>query len=238
VNDESLVVRIAHAGRTALFPGDVERAGEEALLQLGAEALRADVLKVPHHGSRTSSHPAFLEAVRPELAVIGCGWRNRYGHPHAETLRTLAGSGARVLRTDLDGTVSVRWSEGTPLRVSFSGVSPEEVLHQPTPQRVFDPAPELPAPVAAAPALVEAVPAWLQESAGAPSVALLPVAVPPAPAPRHAAATVGGHRTLPLASAYTRAAARERARAGARAPGASQELPALAPAAAGWSAAP
>lgn len=106
VNDESLVVRLGYGRRRFLFPGDVEKAGEAALVAGAPGALRADVLKAPHHGSRTSSSEALVAAVDPALVVISCGHANRYGHPHPEALAHLAGR--PVLRTDLDGTVEVR----------------------------------------------------------------------------------------------------------------------------------
>jgi competence protein ComEC len=74
-------------------------------LELGAPRLRADVLKVGHHGSRTSSSRPFIEAVAPAIAVVSSGSRNRFGHPHPRTLETLARAGARVLRTDRGGAV-------------------------------------------------------------------------------------------------------------------------------------
>ncbi|HWL88317.1 MAG TPA: hypothetical protein VNO21_21080, partial [Polyangiaceae bacterium] len=70
-------------------------------------ALRADVLKVGHHGSRTSSTPAFIAAVQPEEAVVSVGARNRFGHPSAVTLGTLRNAHARVWRTDSDGAIAV-----------------------------------------------------------------------------------------------------------------------------------
>lgn len=106
-NDNSFVVRIRHGERALLFAGDAERFEEGTLLARGSTALRADVLKVGHHGSRTSSTPAFVAAVAPRVAVVSCGIRNRFGHPHAGTLDTLGAAGARVLRTDRDGTVTV-----------------------------------------------------------------------------------------------------------------------------------
>jgi competence protein ComEC len=122
VNDESLVLRLSHAGRSVLFPGDVEREGEAALVDgAAARPLRADVLKVPHHGSRTSSHAAFLAAVAPRWAVVSCGFANRYGHPHAVTLGALAGVGARVLRTDEVGSVVVRLTDAGSVEVGTEG---------------------------------------------------------------------------------------------------------------------
>ncbi len=79
--------------------------------------MRADVLKVGHHGSRTSSTPAFLEAVAPREAVVSAGCRNRFGHPHATTLAALGAAGARVWRTDEEGAVTVT-TDGSSLEVT------------------------------------------------------------------------------------------------------------------------
>jgi competence protein ComEC len=97
-NDASLVLRVAYGGTAFLFPGDVEGAGEAAAVARGG--LRADVVKVPHHGSRTSSGEAFAAAVRPRLAVVSLAAGNRYGFPHAEALARWRAVGAEVLRTD------------------------------------------------------------------------------------------------------------------------------------------
>jgi competence protein ComEC len=107
-NDRSCVLRVSAGAASMLLTGDIERAGEAALLRRDAAVLGAEVLLVPHHGGRTSTGAAFLDAVRPELAVIPVGYRSRFGHPHPEVLERLAAAGARVLRTDLDGAVSVR----------------------------------------------------------------------------------------------------------------------------------
>ncbi|HZN85365.1 MAG TPA: DNA internalization-related competence protein ComEC/Rec2 [Burkholderiales bacterium] len=109
-NDDSCVLRVAAAGAAMLLAGDIERGAEGRLLD--AAALRADVLLVPHHGSRSSSSEAFLDAVRPRLAVAAAGYRSRFGHPHAEVLERYAARGIGVLRTDLDGAVSVRLAPG------------------------------------------------------------------------------------------------------------------------------
>lgn len=97
-NDASLVLRVAYGETAFLFPGDVERAGEAAAVARGG--LRADVVKVPHHGSRTSSTPAFVEAVRPRWAVVCLSATNRFGFPHEESLAHWRAVGAHVLRTD------------------------------------------------------------------------------------------------------------------------------------------
>lgn len=115
-NDNSFVVRIALGERAILFVGDAEHVEESELVAKRRESLRSDVLKVGHHGSRTSTTRAFLEAVDPSVAVISCGIRNRFGHPAPATLATLAASRARVLRTDRDGAVTIT-TDGRSLEV-------------------------------------------------------------------------------------------------------------------------
>ncbi|WP_277369853.1 DNA internalization-related competence protein ComEC/Rec2 [Rhodococcus rhodochrous] len=104
-NDESLVLAVDTVVGRVLLPGDAEEAALDALVRSGTD-VRADVLKVPHHGSRTT--PArFLTAVRPSVALVSAGRDNLFGHPHPEIVFTLTGIGARVLRTDLHGDVAV-----------------------------------------------------------------------------------------------------------------------------------
>jgi len=99
---------MTYGHRSALFVGDAEHAAEERLLATRWDDLPSDLLKVGHHGSRTSSTPAFVARVAPEWAVISCGVRNRFGHPARSTLDTLAETGAVVRRTDLGG--EWRWT--------------------------------------------------------------------------------------------------------------------------------
>lgn len=105
-NDNSLVVEVVFGERRVLLPGDLEAGGEARLLATSAR-LHAEVLKVPHHGSRTSSSPGFLDAVHPELAVFSVGDHNRWSFPHPEVLARYRARGARILRTDQDGAVTV-----------------------------------------------------------------------------------------------------------------------------------
>jgi competence protein ComEC len=109
VNDASLVLRLSFAGRAVLFAGDLEADGEGELVGRRAlgQSVAADVLKVPHHGSRTSSSEELVAAVHPTLAVISLGWRNRFHFPAPEVLARYAAAGAAVLRTDRDGAVTV-----------------------------------------------------------------------------------------------------------------------------------
>jgi competence protein ComEC len=112
VNDASLVLRVAWGGRGVLFSGDLEADGEGELAgrRDAGQAVAADVLKVPHHGSRTSSSDELLDAVAPSLAVISLGWRNQFHFPAPEVVARYAARGVRVLRTDRDGAVTVRIS--------------------------------------------------------------------------------------------------------------------------------
>ncbi len=105
-NDLSCVLRIEAAGGSMLLTGDIERASENALVER-AKSLRADVLLVPHHGSRTSSTPEFIAAVAPRWAVVPVGYRSRFGHPSGEVLERYRAAGAAILRTDTDGAVEV-----------------------------------------------------------------------------------------------------------------------------------
>lgn len=121
-NDNSFVLSIRYKERSILFVGDAEQEEEKALIESDRTALQADVLKVGHHGSRTSSSPPFLEAVHPAIAVISCGVRNRFGHPHPTTLEALRRAGPTVYRTDRNGSVTVT-TNGRTLDVSTA--SPE-----------------------------------------------------------------------------------------------------------------
>ena len=106
-NANSVVLRISYGMIDFLMTGDLGGEGEEALLRTGFP-LDAEILKVAHHGSSSSTSPAFLARVRPETAIISLGVDNPYGHPHTETLNLLQKTGIAVYRTDRDGTVVVR----------------------------------------------------------------------------------------------------------------------------------
>ncbi len=107
VNDHSVVLRLQYGERSILFTGDAEEKSEEDMVErYGAtDALKADVLKIGHHGSRTSTSEELLSLVDPAYAVISCGVDNTYSHPHEETIHRLALCGIETYRTDTDGTV-------------------------------------------------------------------------------------------------------------------------------------
>lgn len=106
-NPASCVLRVEAGGQAVLFAGDIEAEQERSLVAAHREALRADVLIVPHHGSRTSSTEAFLDSVAPRDAVFQVGYRNRFGHPHAAVAARYAAHGVREHRTDRDGAIRV-----------------------------------------------------------------------------------------------------------------------------------
>ena len=113
VNDYSGVLRLTWGSTVFLFMGDAEKPVEQVLLYSGHE-LSADVLKVGHHGSSSSTSAGFLEAVRPGIAVISCGRDNQYGHPHREVRSLLEDRGVETYRTDLQQTILIT-SDGTTL---------------------------------------------------------------------------------------------------------------------------
>lgn len=114
-NDMSVVTRIVFGQHSFLFTGDAETGVEKQLLRSGYD-LKADVLKVGHHGSNTSSSAAFLRVVDPTYAVITCGRKNTYGHPHQEVLTRLNQLDASIYRSDISGDIVIV-SDGETLTV-------------------------------------------------------------------------------------------------------------------------
>lgn len=109
-NNRSIVLLLDAFGKKVLFTGDLELKGERELLDkvsLGP----IDVLKVGHHGSRTSTGPEWVDRLNPALAIISVGEQNRFGHPHPETLETLDKAGSRILRTDQSGAITLEFAK-------------------------------------------------------------------------------------------------------------------------------
>lgn len=119
-NEASVVVLVQYGSVRFLLMGDAEHGEERWLLEHERSLLEADVLKVGHHGSSTSSGNEFLDVVRPRLALVSVGAGNSYGHPDAAVLRALARHGAVVLRTDREGSVVVR-TDGRTIEVEEEG---------------------------------------------------------------------------------------------------------------------
>lgn len=111
-NNESVVGKLTFGKFSMLFTGDAEKEAEATIAaQFGSE-LKSQVLKSPHHGSKTSSSAAYLRLVQPEVCLISCGAGNDYGHPHKETLKKYQALHAKVYETDKNGTITVT-SDGT-----------------------------------------------------------------------------------------------------------------------------
>ncbi len=111
-NDLSCVLRVTAGGRAMLLTSDIEAVSEQALLTGQHRALAAEVMTVPHHGSKTSSTSDFIAAVAARDVIFPVGYRNRFGHPKEEVVARYVESGARLHRTDADGAVGIRL-EGT-----------------------------------------------------------------------------------------------------------------------------
>ncbi len=113
-NNDSIVLKIQGRKNSFLFTGDIEEEAEDDIAHL-KEHLKSSVLKIPHHGSKTSASQTFLSAVSPEVAVISVGRKNTYGHPHDETLDAL--DGVKIFRTDMDGAIGIRETDDGSLDV-------------------------------------------------------------------------------------------------------------------------
>jgi competence protein ComEC len=112
-NDLSCVLRVSNAAGSALLTGDIEARTEADLVRREPIRLRSDLLVVPHHGSKTSSTPAFIAAVQPEVAAFTPGYLNRFNHPRPEVVERYAAAGAHNFRTDYDGALTFTFAEGS-----------------------------------------------------------------------------------------------------------------------------
>jgi competence protein ComEC len=115
-NDDSLVLRLTDGEESFLLAGDIETPSERAILA-EEQAVGVNFLKVAHHGSKTSTTDAFLNAAHPDFAAISDGRDNRFGHPSPEVTARLAAAGVEVYRTDIDGAITAS-TDGTEMRMS------------------------------------------------------------------------------------------------------------------------
>jgi len=129
INEYSIVTKLKYEGTSFLFTGDAESVSELEMIRNGYD-LNSDLLKVGHHGGRTSTSQNFLQAVTPKYAVIPSEAGNSYGHPHAETLKRLESIGAKIYRMDMLGTIIVT-SDGNKIAFNKEPVSLTEVFKTP-----------------------------------------------------------------------------------------------------------
>jgi competence protein ComEC len=133
-NNDSLVLRLTYGKRIFLLAGDAEKQAErEIAAESPGDALRADVLKVGHHGSKNSTMEEFLGRIKPKVALISAGEENPYGHPSREVLERLERAGVRVLRTDRDGAIHVL-TDGEDLEISCFTPCPQAAPESPSRQ--------------------------------------------------------------------------------------------------------
>ena len=111
INNNSIVFKLEYKSFSMLFTGDIENIAEEIILSKNIN-LKADILKVAHHGSKTSSSQRFIEAVSPKIALIGVGKNNMFGHPNREVIRRLQSYGTKIYRTDECGEISITVNNG------------------------------------------------------------------------------------------------------------------------------
>jgi competence protein ComEC len=129
-NDRSLVLSVRAGSKTMLFTGDIGKGAERSLLR-SAREVRCDLIKVPHHGSKSSSSADLVKAARPQMAVVSVGRGNRYHHPSESVLKEYERAGARILRTDQHGAICIeaeenglretRWTDRELKRIGMHG---------------------------------------------------------------------------------------------------------------------
>ena len=108
INDNSIVMKLEYNSFSCLFTGDISKIIENDLVKKYGKELQSDLLKVAHHGSKTSSDESFIKIVKPQIALIGVGVNNKFGHPNNEILESLIDIKCNIYRTDKDGEINLR----------------------------------------------------------------------------------------------------------------------------------
>ncbi len=111
LNINSITAKFVSQNFSILFTGDIEKDAERILVNTYKDKLKADILKIAHHGSKTSTTEEFLECVNPKIALIGVGKNNTFGHPTEEVLERLKNRKIQIYRTDLDGEITIQINE-------------------------------------------------------------------------------------------------------------------------------
>lgn len=116
-NDSSLVLKISNGGKVAILTGDSPKNVLDYLAEIDCPGLKSEIVKVGHHGSRTSNSEYFLGCAQSQFAIISAGEKNRYGHPHQEVLDSLQKFGDSILETFKEGRIGFEWGEGGLVRI-------------------------------------------------------------------------------------------------------------------------
>jgi competence protein ComEC len=124
INNNSVVIRLSHGENDFLFTGDIEKKAEKDILD-NTKNLDAEVLKVAHHGSNSSSTSKFLKTVKPKYAVICVGEDNQYKRPHPKTIKRIESVGALIYRTDKNGSIVFK-SNGSEITITTTNKSDEK----------------------------------------------------------------------------------------------------------------
>lgn len=113
INNNSLVCKMMYKNFSCIFTGDIEKVAEEEILKQykNSNKLKANLLKVAHHGSKSSSIEDFLNTVKPQIALIGVGKNNTFGHPNEDVLKRIEEKGCKIYRTDLNGEITIKVSQ-------------------------------------------------------------------------------------------------------------------------------
>jgi len=121
LNDNSIVAKINYKGVSILSTGDISKTVENFLREMySEETLEADILKVAHHGSKTSSSLEFLKMVKPKIALIGVGQNNKFGHPNEEVIEILEKLGTKIYRTDENGEISIEINKKGRIKINVT----------------------------------------------------------------------------------------------------------------------
>lgn len=141
LNNNSIVVRLDYQDFSCLFTGDIEGERERNLYSKAADFLDVNILKIPHHGSSSSSTDVFIKAVNPEIGIISCGEDNSYGHPHVETLALLQELGIDTYRTDKNGTILIQ-TDGKKYSIQTEKYAPRAppIITEEKPTKIEEPA--------------------------------------------------------------------------------------------------
>ena len=120
INNNGIVCNLHYKNFSMLFTGDIEEIAEKEILKLYSQnknLLKANILKVGHHGSKTSSTSEFLDVVKPQVAVIGVGKNNKFGHPNDLILQRISDLNCKIFRTDLNGEISIEVNKNSKFKI-------------------------------------------------------------------------------------------------------------------------